>query len=376
MSDRPRSPGFRYNIEPVFESKGAEVIKRVGPIVVLFLSSLWALTSLGQDESSLVPLRITDQTQIDSLHINARAIGEWAGEKVFYFESGPGKYVSVDLDGETHKALDLASIPVTEVKNPQQLSLMDLVSASHGDLLATVISFESKTTSRTALVEFNSDGEYDKLVWLDTDLTVTHAVEFNPSGNFLVVGYDDQYQMKVALFDFRGFLMKEQVVAYADKEGAVPKGVGKAAQREFKNHVMVETGSTKMASAPDDSVYIYNQVWGHKILRVASDGSAKEISLGGVQRTTVPMHLVVSSSYIYLSEALLDEGRKPETGGVMKRSLVSVYDRYTGSLYASYEIKDALGMVFLPVSPREFYFPKLTVPPGGAVGVSLIREEP
>lgn len=355
---------------------GPQMTQRIGLVVLFVFVALGSALCSGQVESEIVPLRITDKTQIDSLHINARAIGEWAGEDVFYVESEPGRYVSVDLDAETHKALDLASIPVTEVKNPQELSLMDLVPAPHGGVLATVMSFESKTKPRVALVEFNSDGDYDRLVWLDTDLTITHAVEFNPSGNFIVVGYDGQYRMKVALFDFRGFLVKDQVVSYADKEGAFPKGAEKAVQREFESHVMFEAGSTRMASAPDDSVYVYNQVWGHKILRVQSDGSVKEMTLGGIKRNTVPMHLVVSSSYIYLSEALLDQGQKPEAGGALKRFLVSVYDRSSGSLYASYETMDALGICFLPASPREFYFLKLTVPPGGAVNVSLVREVP
>lgn len=324
-----------------------------------------------------MPLRVTGETQISSLHINARSFREAAGDNRFYIESEPGKFVSIDVDGDTHKSFDLASIPITIVKSPHDLHLVDISAGSHGSILATVWWAESPTSLRTGLVRFDSDGDYDKLIWLDTDLTVTHAVEFGTSGNFVVTGYTDKYQTKLALFDSRGFLLKDQLSPYADKGDPVPNGAGDpAAQDEFKNHVMWETGVMQLARASDDSVYVYNPGWDHKILRIQPNGKMDQINLGGKERNAVPMHMVVSTGYIYLSEAILDEGQKPDAAMAMKNFSVSVYDRYQGTLDESYTVKDALGFVFLPVSTRLFYFPKLTVPPGGAVNVSLIREEP
>ena len=176
--------------------------QRVGPILVLLLFALGCLKGLGQTESSLVPLRTIDDTQIESFHLNANGFGEIAGDQAFYVEATPRRYLAIDLDRQTHPALDLDMIPATDVMSPKDLYLVDVAPDPRGGVLGTLSWSETPTKSRTGVVRFDRDGDYEGLVWLDTDLTVTHAVAFSSSGNFLVVGYDDHWKIKVRCSTF------------------------------------------------------------------------------------------------------------------------------------------------------------------------------
>jgi len=347
----------------------------IGLSRLFFFVALASCISFGQAASPLVPLRITDETPVSSLRVNARGIHTVGGNGEFYVSTGPGRYISVDLDGETHPALDLASVPATEGMSSKDLILVDLAPDTRGGVLGTVLWDETPTKTRYGLVRFDSDGAYDGLTWIDADagFTPTHAVEFSSSGNFLICGYDEHGKIKVALFDFRGFLLKQQVVAYGDKEGSTSKGAAGQSAQAADEHAMREAGMIQMASAEDDSVYLYNSAWGRKVIRVQSSGKATEISLANPHSNTMPMELVVSHGYLYLCEATLDEGQKV---GPLKSFSISVYDRYNGTLMASYEVKGAYGLAFVAASPRDFYFLSLRVPPGDAVNFSLIREQP
>jgi hypothetical protein len=58
---------------------------------------------------------------------------------------------------------------------------------------------------------------------------------------------------------------------------------------------------------------------------------------------------------------------------VLKHFALSVYDRYDGTLNATYRMDIAFGATPVSLSPREFYFLKAKVLPGGALSFSLIR---
>jgi len=317
-------------------------------------------------------LRITDDRQIDAFTLNANGFREVAGDQVFYVGTSPRRCVAVDLDRQIHSALDLDQIPATDVMSPKDLYLADVTPDPRGGVLGVVRWNETPKKTRTGVVRFDRDGDYDGLVWLDTDLNVTHAVEFSSSGNFLVVGNDEHWRTKVALFDFRGFVLNPAVLTYGDAVDASSKSAAEQVTPAMER-AMREAGTIRMASAPDDSVYLLNVQRGRKILRVQSSGKVTEMKLAGPSQDTMPMELVVSPSYLYLGEALLEKG---QTSGPLKRFLISVYDRDNGTLEASYETKTPLGGTFVAASPRDFYFVGTRVPPGGAVNFSLIRAQP
>lgn len=351
------------------------VSREIRPILFVLLFAVGPLMGFGQADNSLVPLRITDEAQIDSFRLNANGFRDIAGDQVFYISASPRRYVAIDLDRQTHTALDLDQIPATDAMSPKDLDLMGVTPDPRGGVLGVVRWAETATKARTGVVRFDSDGDYDSLVWLDTDLTVTRAVEFSSSGNFLVVGYDDHWNIKVALFDFRGFVLNPAVLTYGNEEGANSKSAP-GQPNPAMEHAMVEAGTILMASGTDDSVYLFDVQRSHKIIRVQSSGKMTEMTMGGPARNTFPIELVVSPSYIYLEESILDAGQKLGAGGPLKKFSISVYDRYDGTAVASYEVKKPVGMAFVAVSPKDFYFLGAKVPPGGAVNFSLVREQP
>jgi len=348
------------------------VIQRVGPVFVVLFFAIGTSISLGQSEVSPMLLRTTGEAQIDSFRLNAKGFREIAGDQVFYLQASPRRYVAIELDGQSHPALDLDQVPPTDAMNPKDLYLIDMTPDPRGGVLGVVRWNETPAKIRTGVVRFDRDGDYDGLVWLDTDLSVTHAVEFNSSGNFLVVGYDEHGKIKVALFDFRGFVVNPAVLSYGEAVAAGSKSAAGQVTPAMER-AMREAGTIQMASATDDSVYLLNVQRGRKILRVQSNGKVTEMKLGGPSQDTMPMELVVSPSYLYLGEAILDKGKRV---GPLKKFSISVYDRDNGTLDASYEAMTPLGGTFVVASPRDFYFLGTKVPPGGAVNFSLIRAQP
>ncbi len=86
--------------------------------------------------------------------------------------------------------------------------------------------------------------------------------------------------------------------------------------------------------------------------------------------------MYVSHSSLYLYEAILDKGQKTEEVTELKRFAISVYDRYSGTLNASFRVDSGSGLIPVALSPKEFHLLDAKVLPGGELSFSLIRSGP
>ena len=95
---------------------------------------------------------------------------------------------------------------------------------------------------------------------------------------------------------------------------------------------MIKAGTIQMASATDDSVYLINVQRGRKIMpgAVEWEGNPQK-GLAGKGQNTLPMELVVSPSYLFLGEAILDKGQTMGAVGPL-RGFQSPYTTTTTGL--------------------------------------------
>jgi hypothetical protein len=331
-------------------------------------------TALTEPAPVPTPLRILEEIPLPSLHIERSYWRSVAGNQEFYVQTDPGKYTAVDLKGQTHTALDVSLVPATDSMNPSDLFVIDLAQDPRGGVIAPVLWNETPNKTRAGILRFDEHGDYNELIWLDTELIPTHVAEFSSSGDYLVTGYDPYGQVHVALFNFQGKMVIPQVFSYGNTEDVAGKQTAGQADRPSDQSVL-KASLIQMASGDDDAVYLFNPASGRKVIRVQPSGKWTEIDLPkpASLEGTLPLAMFVSHSSLYLDEAILDKGQKLEGVSVLKHFALSVYDRYDGTLNATYRMDIAFGATPVSLSPREFYFLKAKVLPGGALSFSLIR---
>jgi len=180
-----------------------------------------------------------DETPVASLRIDGSGFRTFIGDGEFYIETSPGKYTSVALDGTTRSALDTSKVPSTESLNPQDIFIADVARDPRGGVVALVVWDESPTKTKFGIMHFVGDGEYRDLIRLDIGFTPAHVAEFRSNGSFLINGYDEHGNIKVALFDRRGTLINPQVLTYGKTEDATGKQRSQQADRLTCPHFLI-----------------------------------------------------------------------------------------------------------------------------------------
>jgi len=340
---------------------------------------LAASICLGQIGATPTPLRILDKTPVAFLPLNLKGFRAIPGEGEFYLQTGPGTYIAVGLDGQTHSALDVAKVPASDSIKPGDLYTTDLAPDPHGGAIAPVVWEDASKKSRAGILRFDEDGDYEALIALDAEFNPAHVAEFSSAGGFVVTGYDEGGKIHVALFDSRGRMLVPEVLRFGNTDASPnkPKN-GQSEQSDTRSEI--EAGLIQMASGDDDAVYLFNPSSGRKVIRIRPDGHSSEIALPkpafleGIN--TPPLDMLISHGNLYLCEAILDEGQRPKDATELKRFALSVYDRYTGALNASFQIDSTFGATPVGASPREFHFLDAKVVPGQGLSFSIIRAAP
>jgi len=133
----------------------------------------------------------------------------------------------------------------------------------------------------------------------------------------------------------------------------------------------------QMVSGDDDSVYLYNPAKIRTVSHVQATGKVTEITLGTPKTgNTLPLELLASHTNLYLAEAELAPGQRVEDVTELGKFLISVFDRYSGTLDRTYEIEKPFGANPLAASPKEFYFFSAKVLPTTGLGFSIVRAQP
>ncbi|MGB6830059.1 MAG: hypothetical protein WBE41_18570 [Terracidiphilus sp.] len=325
------------------------------------------------------PLRILDKTPVASLPLNLKGFRAIPGEAGFYLQTGPGAYIAVGLDGQTHSALDVAKVPASDSIKPGDLYTTDLAPDPRGGVIAPVVWDDASKKSRAGILRFDENGDYEALIPLDAEFNPAHAAEFSSAGGFLVTGYDEEGKIHVALFDSRGRMLIPQVLKFGNTD-ATPGTPENGQTEQPDRQPAIEAGLIQLASGDDDAVYLFNPSSGRKVIRIRPDGQSSEIVLPKPvylqDASTLPLDMLVSHGNLYLCEAVLDKGQKPEDAMELKRFALSVYDRYTGTLNASFQIDSTFGATLVAASPREFHFLDAKVVAGQGLSFSIIRAAP
>ncbi len=346
---------------------------------LLTLVALAVPACFGQTGTEPTSLRILEETPIPSLQIRSKCFRAVAGDGEFYVQTGAGKYTAVDLEGQTRIALDVSMVPATDSMKPEDLFVVDLAQDPRGGVIAPVWWNETPKKTRTGILRFDEHGDYNGLIWLDAGFTPTHVAEFNFAGDFLVTGYDPHSNVYVALFNSHGKMVIPQVLPHSNVNAAEGKQTTGQVERPSDQSIR-EASLIQLASGDDDAVYLYNPSWGRKVIRIQPSGHSTEIALPNPAlqegESALPLEMFVSHSNLYLHEAILNKGQKTDEVTELKRFAISVYDRYTGTLNASFRTESGFGATPVALSPREFYFLAAKVLPGGAWNFSILRAGP
>jgi len=346
---------------------------------------------MGQTGAPQVPvppiaLSVLSRTELSGLRINRAGWRPVLGEGHFYVQTGAGKYVSVDLDGEIRPGLDIANVPRPSGMGPHDiLRIPDMAQDPRGGAIAPLAWYDASSgaVAKAGIARFDDHGNYDSTVWLDTVLYVLHVAKFSSSGNYLVAGYDDHIKFQLSLFDFRGRLLVASVLAGVI-DGDSPHVTGAAEEPQTGNAISNATADAaflQLASGDDDAVYLFKPSWGRRVIRVASSGKCSEIPLPkpwfSAGDSGLPTAMYVSHNSVYLFEGVVSSAQQADVGAgkptEIKRISISVYDIHDGSLSASFRDDGALGGILVSVAPRQFYFLKAEQQPGGALDFWLVR---
>jgi hypothetical protein len=366
------------------------MIMPVKPTHILLFLSLSASTCFGQDGAAPTPLRVLEEIPVTSLQLNGNGFRVTMGKSEFYIETGAGRYVAVDLEGRSRTALDLAKIPATDFGKSSELFVVDLSPEPRGGVNALVLSTRTKEATNTSLAKeeqrfgivcFDDHGEFDELIPLDTgpDFNPTHVGEFSSGKEFLIAGYGEHGRVFLSIFGNRGELLIPHLhptkypALDADKQRNTDdtKPTARGA---------VAAGIIQLAAGDDDAVYLFDPSRGRQALRIRPDGISEDITLPepsySKDLSTQPLGFYVSHSNLYISEAILDKGQAAGDAMELKRFGLSVYDRYTGALTASFEIDKTYGATPVALSPREFHFLNAKVAARQGLSFSIIRTAP
>lgn len=362
----------------------AEFAAAVAVLLPLALLALATSASFGQVLSA--PLHVMDQTSIPSLQLHSAGFRAVMGLDGFYVQTGPTKYMAVNLDGQVHTALDTSRVEATNDMDPASLFVIDVSPSPRGGLIAPVVWTErapadqkppQKSKQRFGILRFDQDGDYDDLIEINVPFRLRHVAEFSSSGGFLVTGVGDDGTLHAAVLDNRGQIVVPQVSLWGKARPPVGKRTADETQQAMTK-AAIEAGEMQVISGDDDAVYLYDPALGSKVARVASSGKISQIALAAAPlpngATALPLALYISHSTLYLDEALI-EG-KPATATELKHFLLCVYDNSAGALKASYKIDSSYGAVPVALSPREFYFLDAKVGYGSKVNFSIVKVSP
>ena len=342
--------------------------------VLIFIVASAIPACLGQTGIVLAPLRVLDEIPVPSIQIGGMGWRAVPGNGEFYVQTDRGKYLAVDLRGRTHSALDVDKVTATTDFDPKDLLVADMSPAPRGGAIAPVLWQSKEKLLQSGILHFSEDGGYDGLTRLDAKFRPTHVAEFSSAGDYLVTGYDEYSRVQVSLFDRHGKMLIAHVLpdGKADESPRKTEPGGHAEMAAAK-----ESGLMQVVSADDDAIYLFDPYKGRKVIRIEPSGESSEIALSKPNlkdgEATMPVALLVTHGNLYLYEAVLSKEQTQQEAMELNRFVLSVYDRYNGTLDASYTVDDSIGGFPVALAPREFYFLKEKEAPGGAWSFSLAR---
>lgn len=353
-----------------------------GRPICLLAALAWSQVALSQPQTPHLqmhadapPLQLHQdgEVQLNCIHLDSGGWRTYPGQHEFYVQEALDRYVAISLKGECRSALNMAEVQGSSALKPSDLHIVDLSERERGGVIAPVVWTPDEHTQKPGILVFNSDASFNRLIFLEGGLFPTHVAEFSSGSGYIVSGYNDRGAIYQALVTSEGKILKADVLRDTD-ETKPPK------ESSDSSAAPMNAALVQLASGDDDAVYLYNAAKGRRVYRIRSDGTFTvihlETSAPPPGEKTLILGMFISHSSIYLHEALIDETKKNEEIMTLNRFLLSVYDRYSGTLRERYLNDAAFGGNPVTMAPREFFFVKSKALPDGALQFSLIQAAP
>lgn len=354
----------------------------------LFFSfgSLLSCTLLAQ--SSVTNLQIRDESPLPGLQTGAMSYRTIPGLDEFYVQTGPNKYMAVDLSGHVHTALDTLSVPPTFSQRSTDFAVIDLSPVPGRGVVAPVMwrnlpamggEPDAAAGFRWGVLSFDEDGHYKELVEISTHLkshiSPVRIAEFDRSGGYLLLGYDDQGKLLLYLLDSSGNVVRNDLLPTWAKQ-VDTKDSATAAQDDRLNQAAVTAANIQLVSDDTNSIYAYSPDWGGKIVKFQPGGESSQMQLGSNSKTkshVFSLAMLVTHDSIVIDQAPV-EGAAGQANE-LKHFTLNVYSKTTGELLRQYSIDENYGGSPVAFSSAGAYFLRAKVAMG-ALSFSLINAEP
>lgn len=363
--------------------------------LLLLFGPLLSCAILAQ--SSVTNLQVRDESPLPALQTGAMSYRTVPGLNEFYVQTGPNRYMAVDLTGHVHTALDTLSVPVTFSQRSTDLAVIDLSPVPGRGVVAPVmwrdspaigVSSDAAPDVRWGVLAFDADGHYKELVEISTRLKTkispVRIAEFDRSGGYLLLGYDDQAKIVLYLLDSSGNIVRNDLLPtwakqIETKDSAVEtqtKDSAAATQESRPNQVAVTAANIQLVSDDANSIYAYSPDWNGKIVKFQHNGESSQMELGSNSQAKAhvfPLAMLVTHDSIVIDQAPVEgiAGHANE----LKHFTLSVYSKTTGELLKQFAINENYGGSPVAFDSTGAYFlrPKVVM---GALSFSLVNAEP
>ena len=354
------------------------MFQRLNIISSMMIGFLASSACYAQDHIVPIEIQSFQESPVPSLQISGGGFRIVSGNNKFYVQTGEGRFVSIDLHGTTQTAMDLSAIPPTDSLDMKYLYMVDMTPDSRGNVLALAMYDKSPDRARAGVARFNSDGTFDDLIWLGFDpyFHVTHIAQFSSSGEFLVNGYDDHGHTKLVLCSGEGAVVVPDVLAETPS-------ISPDAEKKPKKDPVGDAGAQEKAarlqlvSGEDNTIYVFDESVGQKVGRITDRGKVTWIPLAGLpSNSAFPLEMLVTQSNLYLSLADLPSDKDSLAAHVLNKFSIFSFDRYDGTLLATYQVEKSFGAFPLVSSPRDLFFLNPSVQSSGGVSFSIMEARP
>jgi len=346
-----------------------------GRIAALLIAlCAWPPLATGQDQPPVLKLHVDTETPVSCIHLDSSVWRDYPARNDFYVREAFDRYIAVSLKGLCRPALDIALVPSNPSFKSSDLHIVDLADRERGGVIATAVWNPDEHTQKPAVLVFNDDGTFNKLVFIDAAFFPIHVAEFSSGRGYVVAGNCDDDRIFQALVTSEGKVLKPNVLETPVETSTAQEKSGAS------NQSTMQAGLIQLVSGDDDAVYLYNPSKGRKVFRIRSDGTSTAIDLATSAapqgERALPLRVFISYSNLYLQEALVSESKSNAEVTALNRFLLSVYDRSTGALDHAYINDGSFGGTPISMAPHEFHFLKANSLPNGTLSFSLIRAVP
>ncbi len=339
-------------------------------------------TAPQQAGVSVTPLRMAGETKVESDLGHGMSLPKM-GEGGFYAQISNGgalgqKIYWINLKGEKKLALDLTRLSLEGGVDPTDLYIRDFAADAQSGLDALVTWEDKNHIDHAAMVQFDSDGDFRRMVSLKINFRPTRFATFL-SGNWLLTGYTagrkDKSSLPLVIVNSdgdpitinnasgTGLLSAFQLPFRAPKSSNAKNTSSDTNDEDHALDALYIASTLLMSGGDDGYVYLYDPVLSSSIYKVASDGSTSKIAVPppalADNEKLRPFGIHAGYGQVVLEEAVVPKSQA-RTGAIkIKRTILLVFDTSNGSEVGAYSAPNQFGNLLIGFSPESFYFMSL-----------------